>query len=109
MGFLFFCPGPIKNAKCWAGNTDGGGAPGKGGGPGAAAGSTKSAGRQLGNERHFSRLLYCITFFHSALNERALYGTRGGLSKPCFFGSHDLDMAVYFLEVREGKDNNMMN
>ena len=75
----YFVKGPIRNAKCWAGNTELSGKAGSGQ-AGASEGNTGKSGtgggRQLGNERHFSRLLYCITFFHSALNERVLYGTR---------------------------------
>ena len=79
----FFLHGTIKDSKCWAG---------KGGGK-------SDSGRQIGNERHYSRLLYCITYFHSTLNERATYGTRGGFSKLSSFSVHDLAMSVYYLEV----------
>ena len=79
----YFLHGTIKDSKCWAG---------KGGGK-------SDSSRQIGNERHYSRLLYCITYFHSTLNERATYGTRGGFSKLSSFSVHDLAMSVYYLEM----------
>ena len=79
----YFMHGTIKDSKCWAGK----------------GGDGTSTTRQIGNERHYSRLIYCITYFHSILNERTAYGTRGGFSKLSMFSVHDLAMAVHYLEV----------
>ena len=79
----YFMHATIKDSKCWAG---------KGGGK-------SDTTRQIGNERHYSRLLYCMVYFHSTLNERAAYGTRGGFSQLSLFSVHDLAMAVHYLEV----------
>ena len=79
----YFMHATIKDSKVWAG---------KGGGK-------SDSTRQIGNERHYSRLIYCINYFHSTLNERTTYGTRGGFSKLCTFSVHDLAMAVHYLEV----------
>ena len=79
----YFMQGPIKDSKCWAGQ----------------GGGKSGGGKQMGNERHFSRLIYCLTFLHSTLNERAAYGTRGGFSKRYLFSAHDLFMATHYVEV----------
>ena len=79
----YFMNTVIRDSKVWAG---------KGGGK-------SDTTRQIGNERHYSRLIYCIAYFHSTLNERSAYGTRGGFSKLCNFSGHDLAMAINYLEV----------
>ena len=81
----YFMHAVIRESKVWAG---------KGGGESVTT-------RQIGNERHYSRLIYCIAYFHSTLNERRAYGTRGGFSKLFNFSGHDLAMAVNYLEVNK--------
>lgn len=72
-----FSKGVIKEAKCWTSDR-------------------QSIG---GAERHMSRLLYCLAFFHASLNERCRYGAIGGWSTFPVFSRDELSMGVSFLEM----------
>ena len=72
-----FTKSSIKEAKCWSGDRN-------------------SIG---GAERHMSRLLYCLAFFHASLNERCTYGSIGGWSTCPTFSDHDLRLGVHYLEM----------
>ena len=72
-----FTKSTIKEAKCWSGDR-------------------QSIG---GAERHMSRLLYCLAFFHASLNERCTYGAIGGWSVCPTFSDHDLTLGVHYLEM----------
>ena len=72
-----FTRSSIKEAKCWSGDR-------------------QSIG---GAERHMSRLLYCLAFFHASLNERCTYGAIGGWSTRPTFSDHDLTLGVHYLEM----------
>lgn len=72
-----FTKGCIKEAKCWSSDR-------------------QSIG---GNERHMSRLLYCLAFFHASLNERCRYGPIGGWSNFPMFARDELTLGVSFLEM----------
>ena len=69
--------GGIKEAKCWSGE------------------------RQLigGAERHMSRLLYYLAFFHASLNERCRFGAIGGWSTFPTFSRDELQLAVSYMEM----------
>ena len=74
---ISFTKGSIKEAKCWSGD------------------------RQsiIGNERHISRLLFCLAFFHASINERCKYRKLGGWSTFPVFSSQELALGVNFLEL----------
>ncbi len=72
-----FAKGCIKEAKCWSGDRI-------------------SIG---GSERHLSRLLYCLAFFHASLGERCNYNAFGGLSNYPTFSKDDLTLGVNYLEM----------
>ncbi len=67
--------GAIKGAKCWSGQA------------------------VTGGERNISRLLYCLSFFHAAINDRCQFGSIGGLSASPTFTMTDLALGVHFLEL----------
>ena len=58
---ISFTKGSIKDAKCWSGDSWG------------------------GNERHISRLLFCLAFFHASINDRCKYKALGTISNKLAF------------------------
>jgi hypothetical protein len=75
--FTTFTKGPIKDAKCWSGDRQ-------------AIGSC---------ERHITRLIYCLSFFHAAINDRRRYKSIGGWSCQPTFSPQDIILGVLYLEV----------